>query len=423
MNSCDALIDAVTGMHMDVRKGAWMTSKKYVQENRGVCARNEMQTENGACGISYLRGMRFLLASLLTAFVMLFGFGITARAEGIGYVSPTGWSIAQQPDQDNNCQFIVNLNYGVAANGSYHQGVKVYLVRVDSDTVEAVYYLSQYVTINDGNPIGYAGIPGWTVNTYFSKPKYEGNYRVDLYYMKSPWEQELMAKSDNFHVEGGDHKHNYDWRITAIGSSLVDQKEEYVCTGCGEKTGNVRITPSSDIFFTETVRRIDDTPQGGLVVIHHGSINSYPRALMDKIASRRDLTFIFYYSYNGAYFKTTIPARSPVNVSYDYYGPAMLCALYPYEIVAYNPSIVENNDVDMITKIAPGSVLVLSGIDTYTRGDMVMIANRRDVSVILKVRYLGVNYSVTIPAGAYVDTSADYYGPMKLTSLYPYTVE
>lgn len=364
-----------------------------------------------------------LILCVFTIFTVFVLCSIASHAEGIPYVVPVGNTIIQQPTQDNNCQFVVDLSYGVAANGSYHQGVKVYLVRTDNDSVVSVYYLSRYATVNDGNPIGYAGIPGWTVNTYFSKPKDAGNYRVDLYYMKSPAEQVLIAKSNVFAVSENSHTCNYEWRITSIGSSLYDQKEEYICTGCGKKSGQSRIKSSADIFFTETVKKIDDTPKGGMVVIYHHSINSYPRALMDKLASRRDLRVVFYFQYNGAYFKVTIPPKASINVGYDYYGPALMAALYGFEAIAYNPSIIENNDVQLITKISKGDVLVLSGIDTYTRGDMVMIANRRDVSVILKVNYLGVNYAVTIPAGAYVDTSSDYYGPMKLTSLYPYVVE
>lgn len=59
---------------------------------------------------------------------------------------------------------------------------------------------------------------------------------------------------------------------------------------------------------------------------------------------------------------------------------------------------------------------------SYPRWFMEKIAERSDLTVKLQFEYLHKQYEVVILAGKTVDTSCDWYGPMKLCELYGYTV-
>lgn len=60
---------------------------------------------------------------------------------------------------------------------------------------------------------------------------------------------------------------------------------------------------------------------------------------------------------------------------------------------------------------------------SYPRWFMEKIAERSDLTVKLQFEYLHKQYEVVILAGKTVDTSCDWYGPMKLCELYGYTVQ
>ena len=54
---------------------------------------------------------------------------------------------------------------------------------------------------------------------------------------------------------------------------------------------------------------------------------------------------------------------------------------------------------------------------------MEKLASRSDLTIKLQFEYQHKQYELTIPAGAKIDTECDWYGPLKLCSLYEYTVK
>ena len=361
--------------------------------------------------------------ALLVATALFFGAGaIEAKAADIPYIAANGRdSVQQMPDQSNNCQLIVTLKYPKAVNGYYHQAVRVVLREVSGST--AVSYIEEnYVKVKDGSATVEAAVPSWNLVTRFGTPCHAGTYQIEVYTMTSPSTYNWLYTSQTFTVSG-DRDHHVDWGITELGSTTRPQTERRFCFGCGWDNGECRTTSSNEIYLKECFMQIDATPQNGTVILQNSVINSYPKAFMQKLATRRDITTIIYLVYNGINYKVTIPAGVVVNVDYDYYGPLMLQALYGAEQVTYNPANLGTvTNLNAVTQAAAGDVVVLSGKDTYTRNDMLAISARRDITVIIKCSYKGTNYVVTIPAGAAVDTSCDYYGPLKLASLYPFTI-
>ena len=60
---------------------------------------------------------------------------------------------------------------------------------------------------------------------------------------------------------------------------------------------------------------------------------------------------------------------------------------------------------------------------SYPRWFMEKLAQRRDQTVHLQFEYLHKQYEVLIPAKMPMDTECEWYGPLKLCNLYPYTIK
>lgn len=88
-------------------------------------------------------------------------------------------------------------------------------------------------------------------------------------------------------------------------------------------------------------------------------------------------------------------------------------------------SYVCNEGTNQILSAVQGSELILDMGNwcSYPKWFMEKIADRRDLTVRIQFEYEHKKYEVVIPANAVVDTQCDWYGPLKLCSLYPYTVE
>lgn len=60
---------------------------------------------------------------------------------------------------------------------------------------------------------------------------------------------------------------------------------------------------------------------------------------------------------------------------------------------------------------------------SYPRWFMEKLAQRRDLTNHLQFEYLHKQYEVLIPAKMPMDTECEWYGPLKLCNLYPYTIK
>lgn len=68
-------------------------------------------------------------------------------------------------------------------------------------------------------------------------------------------------------------------------------------------------------------------------------------------------------------------------------------------------------------------VLKMGRWNSYPKWFMEKLASRSDLTIKLQFEYQHKQYELTIPAGAKIDTECDWYGPLKLCSLYEYTVK
>lgn len=368
--------------------------------------------------------LKILLGTVFTAMAVVLGVGkIDALAADIPYVQATGRDgIKQSPDASNNYEMQVILTFPKKVNGTYHQAVKLVLNNLDTGK-KVSYCEDRYVTVKDGSATVEAQVPAWTITSRFGTPCGAGNYQIELYALSGPETGKLLFTCGPFRL-GGDRGHHFEWCNTAIGSSTTVRRDTRQCMGCGKFDGETKTYAIETNYMKECSYLIDNAPLNGTVTLQHDIVNSYPRYIMEKIAKRRDINTIIYLGYQNKYYKVTIPANTLVNLSYEYYGPLLLQALFGAEEVSYNPKAIMGAGANMsaITQAASGDVVVLTGKDTYTRNDMLVISTRRDLTVVIKCAYKGTHYVITIPAGATIDTSVEYYGPLKLASLYPFTI-
>lgn len=101
------------------------------------------------------------------------------------------------------------------------------------------------------------------------------------------------------------------------------------------------------------------------------------------------------------------------------------CGYYEESVPVSAYSYACNGGAKQVISAAQGSELTLDmGVwCAYPKWFMQKIADRRDLTIRLLFEYEHKQYEVIIPAGAAVDTQCDWYGPLKLCSLYAYTVK
>jgi|GEM_PF-808017 len=82
-------------------------------------------------------------------------------------------------------------------------------------------------------------------------------------------------------------------------------------------------------------------------------------------------------------------------------------------------------DIDkQIADAKVGDIVILDLGEYYniSNARMQQIAEKNDVTFILNITYDKVSYSLTIEPGTEIDLSCDWYGPLKLLSMFPYEV-
>lgn len=72
----------------------------------------------------------------------------------------------------------------------------------------------------------------------------------------------------------------------------------------------------------------------------------------------------------------------------------------------------------MITSAADGATVKIKGVTTLSNSVMKKLLKRSDVTLVMEYTYKGVDYVITIPAGAAVDNDIPWYGPLYLAEHY-----
>ena len=75
---------------------------------------------------------------------------------------------------------------------------------------------------------------------------------------------------------------------------------------------------------------INAAKAGQTITFEFGEWNSFPKSFMAKLVdkSAQNVTFVFKYKWNHKLQTITIPAGTPIDLNFDWYGPAKMAELY-----------------------------------------------------------------------------------------------
>ena len=153
----------------------------------------------------------------------------------------------------------------------------------------------------------------------------EGGY-YDL--VPSECECEFIPKSTNASGNGS-HVHNFTWQTITEPTKDSDGLEGEVCS-CGATRNTQPLSAFGFILNDYAPSLIKAAKPGQTVTFEFGEWNSFPKSFMAKLVdkSAQNVTFVFKYKWNHKAQTITIPAGTPIDLNFDWYGPAKMAELY-----------------------------------------------------------------------------------------------
>ena len=126
--------------------------------------------------------------------------------------------------------------------------------------------------------------------------------------------------------------HTHEWIEGEIYSATQDKDGlgGVYCKSCGAIQSSYPISAYGYSINDYATPMVNASKAGQNITFELGEWNSFPKAFMEKIASKsaEGVTFVFHYKWNHVKQEITIPAGTQVDLNYDWYGPAKMAELY-----------------------------------------------------------------------------------------------
>ena len=102
------------------------------------------------------------------------------------------------------------------------------------------------------------------------------------------------------------------------------------CKSCGAIKESYPISAYGYALNDYAGPMINAAKSGQTITFEFGEWNSFPRSFMEKLAAKsaQNVTFVFHYKWNHVKQEITIPAGTPIDLNFDWYGPAKMAELY-----------------------------------------------------------------------------------------------
>ena len=133
-------------------------------------------------------------------------------------------------------------------------------------------------------------------------------------------------------AQSSEKSHIHEWTEGIIydATETTDGLEGTYCKTCGAIKESTPI--SAYVFSLNKVatEKINAAKPGQTITFEFGEWNSFPKSFMEKLISKsaQNITFVFHYKWNHVKQEITIPAGTPIDLNFDYYGPAKMAELY-----------------------------------------------------------------------------------------------
>lgn len=159
----------------------------------------------------------------------------------------------------------------------------------------------------------------------------EGDISINDNKFKMPLESDvsIKAKFKIFKIEPTDESnnscdHNFEWQIITSPTATTFGTEGYVCTKCGATKDVREMSPISQWALWQ----IANAKPGDVLIMDFGPWNSYPLWMMQMIADKPTVTYIFKYTYQGNKYEVTIKPGDKFALDCDWYGPLKMPTLF-----------------------------------------------------------------------------------------------
>ena len=126
-----------------------------------------------------------------------------------------------------------------------------------------------------------------------------------------------------------EHVHSFTWQTIYEATPDSDGLEGEVCS-CGATRNTQPLSAYGYALNDYATSMINAAKSGQTMTFEFGEWNSFPKSFMAKLAdkSAQNVTFVFHYNWNHVKQEIKIPAGTPIDLSFDWYGPAKMAELY-----------------------------------------------------------------------------------------------
>ena len=125
------------------------------------------------------------------------------------------------------------------------------------------------------------------------------------------------------------HVHKFEWQTITEPTKDADGLEGEVCS-CGATRNTQKLSAYGYALNQYATPMINAAKSGQTITFEFGEWNSFPKSFMAKLVdkSAQNVTFVFHYKWNHVKQEIKIPAGTPIDLNFDWYGPAKMAELY-----------------------------------------------------------------------------------------------
>ena len=247
-----------------------------------------------------------LLLAMVLAMTMVMGMNLTALAYEPPAPRPEGCPESVTPCTHSEVDRTGDLLY---VYEFVERGVKVAVYDCQNGS-----YIS-YFTADDSM---FAGTP--TLNRVYHRKS------GDKYYLcEEPSPTPTPSPEPNGETPSAPScDHDFQWQTITSATATTYGTEGEVCSKCGA-TRNVRVKSPLDDWVR---MQINNAKPGDVLKVDFGPWNSYPLWMMQMIADKPTVTYIFNYTYQGNKYEVTIKPGDKFALDCDWYGPLKMPTLF-----------------------------------------------------------------------------------------------
>ena len=264
-----------------------------------------------------------LLLAMVLAMTMVMGIGVTSFAA----TRPAGVSMDEADCTKHSESEIHFYSFGDTVTQTGHTTEYVAGI-IYSPTIigpDPVVVTQAYLDSGDG----FGLTPDWFEDNSIS----EGWYWCDDEMTLHLCDGHLSSEDPDDPTPSGStspaHVHNFQWQTITAPTKDADGLEGEMCS-CGAVRNTQPLTAYGYALNQYATPMINAAKAGQTITFEFGEWNSFPKSFMAKLVdkSAQNVTFVFKYKWNHKLQTITIPAGTPIDLNFDWYGPAKMAELY-----------------------------------------------------------------------------------------------